>query len=67
MPSEMANNDRKQITRFIAPRCGAMCYVQYFLSLFTFYEGIPQKSTKNHILTLKGQMKKCNQLFDNYE
>ena len=47
MPSEMANNDRKQIPRFIAPRCGAICYVIYFLSLFTSYRGIPQKSSKN--------------------
>jgi len=22
----MANNDRKHIPRFIAPRCGAICY-----------------------------------------
>jgi len=31
----MANNDRKQIAKFIAPRCGAMCYVLYLLSLST--------------------------------
>jgi len=31
MPSEMANNDRKQIPLFVAPRCGAICYVIYFL------------------------------------
>jgi len=49
MPSEMANNDRKQIPRFVAPRCGAICYVIYFLSLFTSYGGIPQKSSKNQI------------------
>jgi len=24
-PSEMANNDRKQIRIFVAPRCGAIC------------------------------------------
>jgi len=47
MPSEMANNDRKQIPLFVAPRCGAICYVIYFLSLFTTYGGIPQKSSKN--------------------
>jgi len=43
----MANNDRKQIPIFVAPRCGAICYVIYFLSLFTTYSGIPQKSSKN--------------------
>jgi len=47
MPSEMANNDRKQIPLFVAPRCGAICYVIYLLSLFTTYGGIPQKSSKN--------------------
>jgi len=41
MPSEMANNDRKHIPRFVAPRCGAMCYGFFFLSLFTSYGGIP--------------------------
>jgi len=45
----MANNDRKQIPIFVAPRCGAICYVSFFLSLLTFYEGTPQKSTKSHI------------------
>jgi len=40
----------KQIPRFIAPRCGAICYVIYFLSLLTTYGGIPQKSSKNHNL-----------------
>jgi len=45
----MANNDRKQIPIFVAPRCGAICYVFFFLSLLTFYEGTPQKSTKNQI------------------
>jgi len=29
-PSEMANNDRKQIPIFVAPRCGAICYVSFF-------------------------------------
>jgi len=42
----MANNDRKQIPRFIAPRCGAMYYVLYFLSLFSTDGGFPQKSSK---------------------
>jgi len=26
----MANNDRKHIPRFIAPRCGAICYGLFF-------------------------------------
>jgi len=43
----MANNDRKQIPRFVAPQRGAICYVIYFLSLFTSYRGIPQKSYKS--------------------
>jgi len=42
----MANNDRKQISRFVAPRCGAISYVFIFLSLSTSYGGFPQKSTK---------------------
>jgi len=29
-PSEMANNDRKYIPIFVAPRCGAIFYVFFF-------------------------------------
>jgi len=43
MPSEMANNDRKQIPRFIAPRCGAISYVFIFLSL-----SVPRARNKNN-------------------
>jgi len=42
----MANNDRKQSSKFVAPRWGAISYV-FFLSLLTFSEGTPQKSTKS--------------------
>jgi len=62
MPSEMANNDRKHIPRFIAPRCGAMCYGLFFLSLFTSYGGIPHKSYKIQIFS-----KKNNTLIINYK
>jgi len=44
----MANNDRKQSSKFFAPRWGAISYVFIFLSLSTSYGGTPQKSTKNH-------------------
>jgi len=47
MPSEMANNDRKQASKFVAPRWGAISCVFFFLSLLTSYGGIRQKNTKN--------------------
>jgi len=43
----MANNDRKQLPKSIAPRWGAIRYVFIFLSLSTSYGGAPQKSTKS--------------------
>jgi len=43
----MANNDRKQLSKFVAPRWGAIIYVFIFLSLSTSYGGAPQKSTKS--------------------
>ena len=58
----MANNDRKHIPIFIAPRCGAMCYGLFFLSLFTSYGGIPHKSYKIQIFS-----KKNNTLIINYK
>jgi len=39
-------------SNIFAPRCGAICYVIYFLSLFTSYRGIPQKSSKNLIFVI---------------
>ena len=43
----MANNDRKQLPKSIAPRWGAISYVFIFLSLSTSYGGARQKSTKS--------------------
>jgi len=49
----MANNDRKQKPRFVAPRCGAISYVFIFLSLSTSYGGAPQKSTKSQKIIIE--------------
>jgi len=43
----MANNYRKQSSKFFAHRWGAISYVFIFLSLSTSYGGTSQKSTKN--------------------
>jgi len=53
----MANNDRKQASKFVAPRWGAISYVFFFLSLLTSYGGTPQKvpRTKKNIQKKKLQ------------
>jgi len=47
----MVNNDRKQSTKFVAPRWGAISYALFLLSLLTSYGGTPQKSTENRFFT----------------